>query len=90
MADKRFYIVSKEGHEPITAESKAGAYEAWDCFGRYDVKIEYHHIWENWKNGKMIDSCYPVTRLSRRLLKSGEVNYHFSYGDALYEREVKQ
>ena len=87
--DHRFWKISKEGHASIIARTKAGAYEAWDSYGRHDVTVEYHRIWEA-TDGKKYDSCYPVTRLARRPLKSGEVNYCFSYGKAIYDKEVKQ
>lgn len=85
--DQRFWKISKEGHASIIARTKAGAYEAWDSYGRHDVNVEYHHIWEA-TDGRQYDTCYLVNRLARRILKSGEPKYCFSYGKVMYDKEV--
>lgn len=76
----RQYIVRKD-HKMITATTKAGAYEAWDSFGRHDVTI-MERIQENGK-----EYVHIGHKARRTTTKSGEVRYHF-YWENIYRKDV--
>ena len=73
--EMKYYIVKKDGKE-FRCETKAGAFEMYDCLGRLDVAIE-SHMFDTDASGKMKEYVWTYRKMMRRTLKSGEMKYYF-------------
>ena len=72
-----YYVVKKNGKE-FKAETKAGAFEMYDCLGRSDVRIE-HHFTDTDAVGEVREYVLAGSKMGRRTLKDGTLKYwiHF-------------
>ena len=75
-----FYLVKKNGKE-FKCESKAAAYEMYDCLNKIDVVVE-HHVIEEDQNGSMVEWVHVADKMKRRILKSGEYKYYLHIVDS--------
>ena len=75
---KRYYIVKKDGKE-FRCETSAGAYEMYDCLGRFEVTIEEHIIDD--PTGVMMHYTRIANKATRRKLKSGAFKYYIPFVD---------
>lgn len=72
-----YYIVKKDGIE-LKSNTKAGAFEAWDCLGRSDVTVEKHVIEED---GKHV--IHSGKKMTRRMRKDGTMVYHAKWDSTM-------
>ena len=75
---KRYYIVKKDGKE-FRCETSAGAYEMYDCLGRFEVTIEEHIIDD--PTGVMRHYTHTAHKATRKKLKSGAYKYYFKFAE---------
>lgn len=68
-----YYIVKKNDSE-IRCETKAGAFEAYDCFGRFDVVIEQHFTDKD-ASGNEKKYVRVFADMARRTTKNGMKYY---------------
>ena len=66
----RHYIIRKGDHI-INAETPAGAFEAFDSLGRFDVIIEEHRL----EDGK--EYIFRYTKMTKKTDKDGSIKYFF-------------
>lgn len=69
-----YYLIKKDGKE-FKTESKAAAFEMYDCLGRHDVTIEKHFRDEYMDGTTSREYVYIGHKMTRRTLKSGEIRY---------------
>ncbi len=69
----KFFVVKKDGKE-FRCETKAGAFEMYDCLGRYGMTIECH-VFDD-PTGEMKEYVWTYTKMSRRTVKNGEIKYY--------------
>lgn len=81
-----FYLVKKNDVE-FKCDSKAVAYEMYDCLKRVDVIIE-HHVIEEDLNGNMVEWVHVADKMKRRTLKSGEHKYYLHIVDSYKKGNV--
>lgn len=77
MRNTILYFVVKQGDKEFRCETRAAAYEMWDCLKRKDVIVEWHYI--DYDLGKHY--IQTATRPRRRMLKSGQMKYYFSWAN---------
>ena len=72
-----YYIIKKEGRE-VKTESRAGAFEMWDCWGRSGVTVE-EHVFDTDASGQEVHYVFEAEKITRRTSKTGEIKYHFKW-----------
>lgn len=72
------YFIIKKDKKEYKTDSKAGAFEMWDCWGRAGVIIE-EHIFDTDVNGIEKHYVHTATRASRKTCKDGTIKYHMRW-----------
>ncbi len=71
-----YYIVRKGNAEINCGNSIAAAWEAYDCFGRVDVTIEWHTEEVDLTGRRIQMWLWKANRMTRRMRKDGNYSYH--------------